>query len=446
MFYYPHDFKMTRNTLHCERVPIHQIVEEVGTPVYVYSYKTLVDHFRKLKSAFKKIKPLICFSVKSNGNMAILKLLVGEGAGLDIVSGGELYKAVRAGCPGERIVYASVGKTPQEIKEALKAKIFFFNVESAAELDLINSIAVQKKVVVNVALRFNPDVDAKTHKHITTAVKSSKFGIDAKTVHEIFANHASYPGIRFSGIHMHIGSQITQAAPFIEAVRKAGNMIEEGRKLGVAVDHLNLGGGLGIIYQNEEPQSPQGFADAISPLIEKLGVKLILEPGRFIVGNAGALITKVIYVKESHHKRFAVVDAGMNDLLRPALYEAYHEVVPVNHNAKALDDSLNYDVVGPVCESADVFARDRKLGQLESDHLLAIFGAGAYGSVMASNYNGRLRPAEVLVKGNQWEVIRRRESMKDLTRYDVEEVSFLDNGNHRKAKRKTAKKSVKSLH
>lgn len=439
MYYYPHDFKMVRRTLHCERVPLHQIVEEVGTPVYVYSYKTLVDHFRKLKSAFRKVKPLICFSVKSNGNMAILKLLVNEGAGLDIVSGGELYKALRAGCPGERVVYASVGKTPQEIKDALKAKIFFFNVESAAELELIDRMARQMKVKANVALRFNPDVDAKTHKHITTAVSDSKFGIDAKTVRDLFANHASFEGIRFSGIHMHIGSQITQSGPFVEAVRKAGQMIQEGRKLGVELDHLNLGGGLGIVYKNEEPQSPQTFAEAISPMIEKLGVKLILEPGRFIVGNAGALITKVIYVKESHHKRFAVVDAGMNDLLRPALYEAYHEVVPVNQDTKAAKEGLQYDVVGPVCESADVFARDRELGRLDSDNLLAIFGAGAYGSTMASNYNGRLRPAEVIVKGNQWEVIRRRESLRDLTRYDVEDVELISGISRRKTKRKKSK-------
>lgn len=416
---YPHDFRRVRGALYCEQVPVARIARAAGTPVYLYSHKTLVDHLAKLQRAFASVRPLICFSVKANGNLAILRLLVRRGAGLDIVSGGELYKARKAGCPPSRIVYASVGKRPQEIQDALRAGIFCFNVESEPELEAINRIALAQRTVARVALRVNPDVEAHTHRYITTGVAESKFGIDRRATAAILRRHAAFRGVRFLGLHLHIGSQITQAGPFIAAIRRVGEVLQHGRRFGAGLEWLNLGGGLGIIYKDEQPQTPQAFAAAILPLLRSLRVRLILEPGRFIVGNAGVLVTEVLYIKRAGGKRFAVVDAGMNDLLRPALYGAYHEVIPVEPALPAANGRGRYDVVGPVCESADVLARDRALNGLAAGQLLAVLGAGAYGSTMASNYNGRLRPAEALVRGRQWALIRRRDTLEDLTRRDV---------------------------
>jgi len=417
--YYPHDFHRVKGALYCERVPVSRIAEAVGTPVYIYSYKTLVDHFRKLARAFASLRPLICFSVKANGNLAILRLLVKEGAGLDIVSGGELFKARRVGCPSSRIVFASVGKRLEEIREALRLRIFFFNVESEAELETIDRVARQLSTVARVALRLNPDVEAQTHRYIMTGIAESKFGIDRRTIVDILRRASAFPGLRIAGIHMHIGSQITEARPFVEAIRRAAAVIEEGRRLGVPLEWLNVGGGLGIIYKDERPQTPQQFARAVLPMLHTLRVRLILEPGRFIVGNAGILLTEILYVKHARGRRFAVVDAGMNDLIRPALYGAYHEVIPAASTPGALNGASRYDIVGPICESADVLARNRRLGAIRSGQLLAVLGAGAYGSTMASNYNGRLRPAEVLVRGSRWAIIRRRETRRDLIRHDV---------------------------
>ncbi len=417
--YYPHDFKRVRGELHCEQVPVARIAEAVGTPVYVYSHKTLVDHLRKLQAAFRTLRPLICFSVKANGNLAILRLLVREGAGLDIVSGGELFKALRVGCPPSRIVFASVGKRPEEIRESLRAGIFCFNVESAPELDAVDRIARAMGRTARVALRVNPDVEAHTHRYITTGVAESKFGIDPRTAVELLRRAETFAGVRIVGLHLHIGSQITQAAPFVRAIRRVAGVLREGRRLGVPLEWLNLGGGLGIIYKDERPQTPKQFAAAVLPLLRPLRVRLILEPGRFIVGNAGILVTEVLYIKQARGKRFAVVDAGMNDLVRPALYGAYHEVIPTAQPHEPPGGLARYDVVGPVCESADVLARNRRLGPVKPGHLLAVLGAGAYGSVMASNYNGRLRPAEVLVRGRRWALIRRRETVRDLVRHDI---------------------------
>lgn len=416
--YYPHDFHRVGRELYCEDVSLAALAREVGTPLYVYSFETLTGHLRKLQSAFRAQKPLICFSVKANGNLSILKLLVQRGAGLDIVSGGELYKALKVGCPPSRIVYASVGKSDGEIREALRAKIFCFNVESRAELEAINAMARRMKTRARVALRINPDVDAHTHQHITTGKAESKFGIDPETALTIFRDRRWFTGIDLIGLHLHIGSQITQSTPFLEAIDRASAVLARGRAAGAALEWLNLGGGLGIIYKDEQPQTPEAFAKAIGPKLAKLKVRLILEPGRFIVGNAGALVTEVLYVKVSRGKRFAVVDAGMNDLIRPALYGAYHQVMPVAASAES-NGAPTYDIVGPICESADVFARDRKLAELSNGSLLAILGAGAYGSTMASNYNGRVRPAEVLVRGKRWAVIRTRETRSDLIRHDV---------------------------
>lgn len=417
--YYPHDFHMIRGELYCEGVPVARIAQAVGTPVYIYSRKTMVEHVRKLARAFRALRPLICFSVKANGNLAILRLLVRAGAGLDIVSGGELYKALRAGCPPRRIVYASVGKRPDEIRAALREDIFCFNVESVPELEAIDALAYRQRRIARVALRINPDVRAGGHRHVRTGTAETKFGIDARTAGLLLQYHEAFPSIRFIGLHLHIGSQITQARPFVEAIRRIGALLARARRAGVALEWLTLGGGLGIIYKDERPQTPDAFARTIMPLLKRLQVKLILEPGRFIVGNAGILVTKVLYVKRARDKQFAVVDAGMNDLLRPALYDAYHEVIPVRATRSSRNGRTRYDVVGPVCESADVLARDRQLGPIASGHSLAVLGAGAYGSTMASNYNGRPRPAEVLVGARRWAVIRRRETLRDLIRYDV---------------------------
>jgi diaminopimelate decarboxylase len=345
--------------------------------------------------------------------------LVREGAGLDIVSSGELYKALQAGCHPSKIVFASVGKRAEEIREALRAGIFCFNVESVPELEAIDRIARQSRANARVALRVNPDVEAHTHRYITTGVAESKFGIDVRASRDILRHYRSFPGVRIIGVHLHIGSQITQAGPFVEAIRRAAGVIAFGRRSGVPLEWLNLGGGLGIIYKDERPQTPKQFAHAVLPYVQPLKVRLILEPGRFIVGNAGILVTEVLYVKRSRGKQFAVVDAGMNDLIRPALYGAYHEVVAATATPRSANGLSRYDIVGPVCESADVLARDRRLGAIRPGQLLAVLGAGAYGSTMASNYNGRLRPAEVLVRGARWAPIRRRETMRDLIRHDV---------------------------
>ena len=412
-----HDFKLKHGRLYCERVPVEAIARSVGTPVYIYSRHTIVDHFQKLARAFRSLKPLICFSVKANGNLAILKLLVEQGAGLDIVSGGELFRARRAGCPGNRIVFASVGKRPEEIRQALAANIACFNVESIAELAAINNEAGRLKRTAPVALRINPDVEAHTHQYITTGVATSKFGINLELAEqEILERWHRYPHLELRGFHLHIGSQITQAAPFIKAITKVGGLITRLRARGVRIETLNLGGGLGIVYKDEQPQTAEQFARKVVPHIRRLGVRLILEPGRFIVGNAGALVAQVLYLKESRGKRFVVVDAGMNDLIRPALYSAYHEVLPASRTGRP---SRVYDVVGPVCESADVLGRDRSLPEPRPGDFLAVLGAGAYGFVMSSNYNGRGRAAEVMVKGSKWFVVRKRETVEDLVRLET---------------------------
>ncbi|MBI2884799.1 MAG: diaminopimelate decarboxylase [Candidatus Omnitrophica bacterium] len=413
-----HDFHVRRGQLYCEQVPVDRIASAVGTPVYIYSHHTLLDHFHKLQRAFRSLKPRICFSVKANGNLAILKLLVQEGAGLDIVSGGELFRALQAGCPPEQIVFASVGKRPEEIREAIQRGIFCFNVESIPELLAINAEARRLGRTAPVALRINPNVDAHTHRYITTGTAESKFGISIEDAEAfILTRWRDVPAITLLGFHLHIGSQITKAAPFLTAIRRVGLLIRRVRQAGIGVEYLNLGGGLGIVYKDERPQTAEAFAKVVTPVIKQLKVRLILEPGRFIVGNAGILVTRVLYVKGTRSRAFAVVDAGMNDLIRPALYGAYHEVAPLKQNGHG--GHRVYDVVGPICESADVLARERRLPELQAGDPLAIFGAGAYGFVMASNYNGRPRAAEVLVKGRRWFLIRRRETPKDLMRQDV---------------------------
>ncbi len=406
-----HDFKYKNNQLYCEDVKVEDLAREFGTPLYVYSYHTLIDHYLKLKDAFKSVNPLICYSVKANSNIAILKALVDKGAGLDIVSGGELFRALKVGCPVEKIVYASVGKTDEEIKEAIKNGILFFNVESLPELENINRIAKSLNKTAQIAIRINPDVEVKTHKFITTGKISNKFGVDLNNAYKILLLQDKFSNVNISGLHIHIGSQITESSPYIAAIRKIISFIDKLKAENIRLEYLNIGGGLGIIYNNEKPQTAEKFANKILPLLKKTGLRIILEPGRFIAGNAGILVTKVLYVKPVPKKKFVITDAGMNDLIRPALYGAYHNIVPLRTDINAKE---KVDIVGPICESADFFAKERKLPKVKEGDFLAIMSAGAYGFSMSSNYNSRRRPAEIMVKADKAFVIRNRESYEDL--------------------------------
>ncbi len=414
-----HDFKKKSNRLFCEHVSLDDIARKVGSPVFVYSKKTILDHFNKLKTAFKKIDPLICYSMKANSNLTICRILKDAGAGIDIVSGGELYRAKTIKVPANKIVYASVGKTKEEIESAIKAGILFFNVESVSELKQINSIAKRFGKKQKVAIRVNPDVEAKTHKYITTAKKQNKFGIDVKTTKEIFFKMSkSLKNLEICCIHLHIGSQIELVTPFIQALKKGVKLIELLNKNGANITHINIGGGLGIIYDKEKPQTAKEYAKSIIPILAGKNLKLILEPGRFIVGNAGVLLTKIIYVKDTSVKRFYIVDAAMNDLLRPSFYEAYHGVIPVIEKKKV--KLKKADIVGPVCESGDFLAKQRFLpASLSQDDILAVMSAGAYGFSMSSNYNSRRRAAEVLVDGNKYKIIRKRETYSELIKNEI---------------------------
>lgn len=410
-----HDFKYKGKELYCENVRVADIVRKTGTPVYIYSHKTFADHLSKLQKAFKAVKPLICYSMKANSNLALLKLLVSKGSGLDIVSGGELFRAQKAGCPGEKIVFAGVGKSDQEIEEALRYGILFFNVESQPELVRINAVAARMKKKARVSIRINPAVDPKTHHHISTGKKESKFGIDIALAESIFASARKYPAISFCAIHCHIGSQIVTGDPFVEAFKKVLEFVDRiEKKYGARIEYLNLGGGLGAVYKNEKPQTADAYARKILPLFKGRKFRLVFEPGRFIAANGGILIGKVLYVKRTQVKNFAIVDAAMNDLIRPSLYEAHHEIQPLVR--KGGSGKEIYDVVGPICESGDVLARERLLQKVAEGDLLAVMSAGAYGYVMASNYNSRPRAPEVLVRGNRFEIVKERETLADLIR------------------------------
>ena len=406
-----HEFKYRGNALYCENVKVSAVAKKVGTPFYLYSHRTLIDHFRKLKKAFREIGPLICFSMKSNSNLSVCKALMNEGAGFDIVSGGELYKAMKIKADPRKIVYAGVGKTGREIEASIKLNILFFNVESVPELLMINSIAGRLNKRIDVAIRMNPDIKAMTHRHITTGTKQTKFGLDFKTTEWIFDNSNRFPNINITGLHIHIGSQITEFTPYVKALGKIERFLKESK---IDVTTLNIGGGLGIVYSNEKPQTADEFAGAILPILKRLNLKVILEPGRFISGNSGVLVMSVVYVKKTPFKKFVIVDAGINDLIRPPLYNAHHEIQPVVKNFNARMGEV--DVVGPICETGDFFARGRRLPELNSGDLLAIMGAGAYGFSMASNYNARRKPAEVMVIGKDFYVVRRREDYADLVR------------------------------
>jgi diaminopimelate decarboxylase len=410
-----HDFQYRQGELYCENVPLARIAKEVGTPCYVYSHHTLVRHLRAYDGAFQSIPHILAYAMKANSNLAILRLMAKEGSGVDIVSGGELYRALRAGVPASKIVFAGVGKHAEEIREALKADILMFNVESSEELQAINEVAASMGTKARVALRINPDIDPKTHPYISTGLKKSKFGIGADRALEEFRVASSLSHIDVVGVHKHIGSQLTDVTPFVEALKKVLALVQTLKGQGIDIRYINIGGGLGITYSDETPPQPKDLADAISPLVRDLKCVLIMEPGRVIVGNAGVLMTKVLYTKEGEAKRFLIVDAAMNDLIRPSLYGAYHEIRPLHESTNHASKSM-VDVVGPVCESGDFLAKDRMMPQVRPGEILAVMSAGAYGFVMASNYNSRPRVPEVLVKESELHVIRARESYDDLVR------------------------------
>jgi diaminopimelate decarboxylase len=408
-----HEFSFKDNELYCENIKVADIAKKVRTPFYLYSYKTLIDHYDKIRKAFRSVRPLICYSVKSNSSLAVLRALVKNGAGLDIVSGGELYRARLAGANPKRIVYAGVGKKPDEIKEAVRYGILFFNVESEEELGQIQKLVLFLKRKVNVAIRINPDVIPKTHRYIATGKGETKFGLDFETAHKIFNSRWRYPNLNLNGVHIHIGSQILTAEPFESAIKKTLEFLE---KFKVEVEYINIGGGLGIVYSIENPQTAKSFAKSVLPLLKKSRLRLILEPGRFISGNSGIFVTSVLYNKRTPRKKFVIVDGGMSDLIRPSLYEAYHKIVPVSLRGDFSDTAEKTDVVGPICESADFLGKDRLLPQLNRGDLLAVMGSGAYGFTMSSNYNSRPRPSEVMVIGNKFYVTRRAETYGDLVR------------------------------
>ncbi len=424
-----HHFKYVNGKLFCERVSIEALVKKYGTPLYIYSQQTLTDHYQKLDKALAPLDHLVCFAMKSNSNQAVLRVLANLGGGFDVVSEGELRRAIAAGGDARKCVFAGVGKTEEEIAYALKAGIYSFNVESEPELQRINKVAGRLKKVAPVAVRVNPNVDAHTHAKITTGTYENKFGIAFEEVEGVYARASKLKNLKLRGLQMHIGSQLTEVSPFEAAVKKVIPLFQK-----LAAKHgfefFSIGGGLGIRYQEAlesgspawwaRPQSaklltPQGYADRLVPLLKPLNVRILIEPGRFISGNAGILVTRVEYVKQTGKKNFVIVDAAMNDLIRPAFYDSYHEIVPLRKKA---GKTISSDVVGPICESGDFFCKDRALPKAEAGEYLALLSAGAYGSVMGSNYNTRALSAEVLVNGNKSALVREREKLQDIWRLE----------------------------
>jgi diaminopimelate decarboxylase len=404
-------FTYRDNELCCEEVALREVAQAVGTPFYLYSHATLKRHYLAFDGAFEGVQRLVCFAAKSNASLAVLTLLGRLGSGLDIVSGGELYRGLKAGIPPEKIVYSGVGKRVEEIDFALKSGILMFNIESLEELEVINRRAGALNTRAPIAVRVNPDVDPKTHPYISTGLKKNKFGIDVETALEGYKAALSLPHIDIVGIDCHIGSQIIEVQPFRDALESLKRLMRELENLGIAIQYLDMGGGLGITYDREAPPEPAEYARAIGDSLADIPVKLILEPGRVIVGNAGILVTRALYRKSGKVKNFVIVDAGMNDLLRPTLYGAHHGIQPVLRSGAG---HIQADVVGPICESGDFLAQDRDLPAVENGELLAVMSAGAYGFTMASNYCSRPRIPEVMVKGDQFSVIRERQTYADL--------------------------------
>ena len=458
-----HFFHYRDGKLHCEDVDLARVAEKFGTPLYVYSAGTILDHYTRLDAALAPLDHLICYAVKANSNRAILKLLADAGAGFDIVSGGELHRVLAAGGDPAKCTFAGVGKSREEIEYALDQRVYSFNVESEAELEYIDRIAGTKNLRAPVAMRVNPDIDPRTHEYISTGSRENKFGIALDRIPAVYERAAKMRNIDIVGVQMHIGSQITEAAPFADAITKVAPIVRD-LKSRYPIKFFSIGGGLGIVYESSFESGAKDwwdadvpvvraratgseirsrasscrsseYVDAILPPLRELKLRILLEPGRLLVGNAGVLLTRIRYIKHSGEKKFAIVDAGMNDLIRPALYHSYHEIVPVEEPAtwplgeavsfpsrksKSKNKTEKIDIVGPVCESGDFFALDREMPEVREGDLLAIMSAGAYGFVMASNYNSRPLPAEALVRGDRFALIRKRQTWKDLVRDEVE--------------------------
>ena len=408
-----HHFNYKEDDLYCEEVNVSRIAEEVGTPFFLYSHATLTRHFEAFDKAFAEVPHLVCYSVKANSNLAVLRLFSGLGGGADIVSGGELFRAIKAGIDPDKIVYSGVGKKEEEMEYALKENILMFNVESHQELDALNTVAGRMGKKARISLRVNPDVDPKTHPYISTGLKQNKFGIPISDALSEYRYANSLENIEVVGVDCHIGSQLTQTQPFVDALKKVKALVLQLRDEGINIKYLDLGGGLGITYDEEEPPHPTDYGKAIIAETKDLGVILVFEPGRVIVGNAGVLVSKVTYTKEGEEKNFIIGDAGMNDLARPSLYGSYQGIMAVKKSDEAL---IVADVVGPICESGDFLAKDREVQPFKPGELFAVASSGAYGFTMSSNYNSRRRAAEVMVKGDSFEVIREREEYSDLVK------------------------------
>jgi diaminopimelate decarboxylase len=423
-------FHYRDRALHCEEVPVAVLAEQYGTPLYIYSTRTLLHHLAQLQKAFRAAEPLICYSLKTNPNLTICRIMAEAGAGFDVTSGGELYRALRAGGVGKRIVFAGVGKTDDELRDGLDAGVLMFNVESEAEFGALTDVARAAGQPAQVALRVNPDLAPKTHVKTDTSVKGAKFGFDIVGVIDFAKTIVGNEMVQVVGLHMHLGSPILETKPYREALEKAHELVGRLRGIGHPIQYLNMGGGFGIHYRKREALPAEAFAEVIVPAVKGLGCKLILEPGRFIVGNAGILLSRVIYTKESGGRRILIQDAAMNDLIRPTLYDSFHRIWPVtpaegspappeDYEAE-MSGTMPQDIVGPICESGDFLARDRRLPAMRRGDLLATFSAGAYGMAMSSNYNGRRRAAEVLVDRASHHLIRRRETYEDLIRPELE--------------------------
>lgn len=414
-------FEYRSGVLHCEDVSVADLAERFGTPLFIYSETAILEKIRALRDAFAELDPLVCYSVKANSNLGVLKALAAAGSGFDVVSWGEFARVLAVGGAPERTVFAGVGKTDDEIAAALKAGVLMFNVESEAELDAIDAVARGLGLRAPVALRVNPDVDPRTHRYITTGNKESKFGMDVERARALAERARSMPGVDMIGVHAHIGSQITRVEPYAAAAAKCRDFIAALQAMGHPVRWFNMGGGFGISYKADEGRDVAEFARAVVPVVKETGCRLVMEPGRVVVGNAGILVGKVVYTKRSGDKLFLIQDAAMNDLIRPSLYQAFHKIWPVRAEgfppdflAESLPGAEPADVVGPVCESGDFFAQDRPLPPVQRGDLLATFSAGAYAMVMASNYNTRPRAAEILVRGDRAKLVRRRETLEDL--------------------------------
>ena len=420
-----HSFRYVQNQLQCEDVRLSDLVKKFGTPLYVYSEATLTDHFTKLDQALAPLDRLICFAMKSNSNLAVIRTLAGLGSGFDTVSAGEIQRVIAAGGDPRKCVFAGVGKTEEEIAYALDQEIYSFNVESEAELKRISRVAVKRRKIAPVAVRVNPNVDAGTHAKITTGTYENKFGIAFEDIEGVYARAARLPNLRLRGLQMHIGSQLTDVKPFRLAVEKVAPLVAR-LNARYGFDFFSIGGGLGIVYNPaldsgdagwwKTPAArriltPERYAETLKPLLQPLGLRILLEPGRFLTGNAGLLVTRVEYIKKTGRKNFVIVDAAMNDLIRPAFYDSYHQIVPLERRRGA---TIASDVVGPICESGDYFAKDRPLARVGEGDYLALLSAGAYGSVMGSNYNSRPLAAEVLVRGKKASLVRRRQAISDI--------------------------------